>query len=314
MGSVIVTKGREVKDPRIEQVLSSVSIKFRYEADYPLAKLISDEQTQVRFADNIAPKKEVDRYLDLLKAGVVFPPIVVLKDGRIVDGNTRWGAFQRDRKRVTIPAYVLDTSSPAIARRIGVELNAQAGKRMERAELSNWLATGNGSVSEEDARRITGWSKTTISRVRGALQFDARRAKLNVSLQASLPDEVKAYLNNVADPDVFRDLTILADEAGLKRSEVSALVSQVNDVAKTDVQAAREVVSGQRREAALRIQERAAGLRVTTPLYQQMAMHVGWIVKQGPSGLHDSNAYTAPRARALLESAVEVLREAIELY
>jgi len=302
-----------MQDPRTEGVLSSLKVKFEYWAEYPVSKLISDEATQVRFKDNRRPKKEVDRYRDLLKAGAEFPPVVVMQGGQVVDGNTRWGAYDALRKAV-IPAYVCQITSPALARRIGVELNSNHGKRMEKEELANWLATGNGSVGDDDALRITGWSPSTVRRVRGALQFEGRRTKLGVPLSTSLPDTVKAALNKITSPEVFADLTALADEAGLKPREISQVTGQVNETALTDVAAARSTVSELRAASGQRIEERRAGLRVTTPLHQQMSMHLGWAIKQGPSGLHDTNTHTGPRSKVLLEDALTVIREALARY
>lgn len=301
------------RDPRTENVLKHLSVKFEYDADYPLHKLILDEETQVRSGDNQAPKKEVARYLDLLKAGATFPPIVILKGGRVVDGNTRWKAFTAN-KRTFIPAYVCDISSPALAKRIGVELNAVHGRRMEKAELTSWLSSGNGTVTEDDALRITGWSGATIRRIRGALQFEARRTKLGVALKTSLPDDVRAVLNGVTNPEAFAMLTALADEAGLKAAEARHLVRQVNEAALTDPEAAKRIIQLATIDNGQRIEDRRAGLRVTTPLYQQMAMHLGWVLGKGAPGLHDASPYTGTRSKALLEDALAVIKEALERY
>jgi hypothetical protein len=306
-------KGVLMQDSRTESVLTSLKIKFDYWPEYPLSKLVSDPLTQVRLTDNQAPAPEVKRYTDLLKGGAEFPPVVVMKDGRLIDGNTRHAAYSRQRKAV-IPAYVCDVTSPALARRVGVELNSNHGKRMEKQELINWLGDGNGSVSEEDALRITGWSKSTISRVRGALHFEARRSTLVIPLNTALPDAVKAALVKVTDPDCFRELTVLADAAGLKPQEVNQVAKEVNLASLVDVGTALRVISDLRAASAQRIEEHRAGLRVRTPLNNLLNMHLGWIVKQEPSALHDRNQHTGPRSQILIEQAIRVLREALERY
>lgn len=302
-----------MEDPRTESVLSSLKVKFEYVAEFPLSKLVLDQETQVRFEDNQATGPEVKRYWDLLKGGAEFPPIVIMKNGRVIDGNTRWAAFDRQHTS-RIPAYICEITSPALAKRIGAELNTVHGRRMEKAELASWLSSGNGSVGEEDALRITGWSATTVKRVRDAQLFEARRTKLGVSLTSSLPDTVKQALNKVTDPEAFRQLTLLADEAGLKKSEINQVSKQVNEAALTDAAAARRLIDDLRAGSGQRIEERRAGLRVTTPLYRQLAMHLGWVTGKGPSGLYDANPYTGPKSRALLEEAQNVIREAVERY
>ena len=302
-----------MKDPRTESVLDSLKVKAEYAAEYPLIKLVLDQETQVRFEGNQARPEEVKRYMDMLEHGAEFPPIVIMKSGRVIDGNTRWSAFDRKNRHV-IPAYVCDVTSPALAKRIGAELNAVHGRRMEKAELANWLASQNGSVSEEDALRITGWSRRTVSRTRDALHFEARRAKLGITLTTALSDSVKQALNKAINPDVLRDLTTLADEAGLSIPEINQVVKQANATALTDVNAARQLISDLRADSTQRIEERRAGLRVSTPLYRQIAMHLGWVNGRGASGLHDINPFTAPKSRAVLEEAQNVIREAIERY
>lgn len=302
-----------MKDPRTESVLSSLKVKFEYDPEFPLAKLVLDQETQVRFEVNQAPQREVKRYADLLKAGAEFPPIVILRNGRVVDGNTRWNAYDIQR-RSTIPAYACDITSPALAKRIGAELNAVHGKRMEKEELTNWLASGNGSVSEEDALRITGWSGTTIRRIRSALQFEARRTKLGIVLESALTDDVKAALNGVTNPEAFSLLTALADAAGLRAQEVRQISREVNEAALTDLEAARRIIEAQRLDNGQRIEERRAGLRVSTPLYQQLSMHLGWVIGKGASGLYDPSPHTSPRSQALLENAATVIKEALSRY
>jgi hypothetical protein len=302
-----------VKDPRTEGVLSNLRVKFEYLAEFPVTRLVSDPDTQVRLGDNLAHPKEVKKYKDLLGAGVEFPPIVILKDGRIIDGNTRFGAYDQMRRTV-ISAYVCDISSKAVARRIAVELNAVHGKRMDKEELAHWLAEGNGSVSEEDALRITGWNGRTIRRVRNSLQFEARRTKLSVTLTTSLPEGVRAALNRVTNPELFRALTTLADDAGLTEGEVNKVAKNINEVALTDVAAAHQIINDLRDDCRQRIEERAAGLRLTTPMFQQLSMHAGWLIKQGASRLHDINPHTASRSKALLESTLDVVRDSLERY
>jgi ParB-like chromosome segregation protein Spo0J len=302
-----------MQDPRTEAVLKALSVKFTYEAEADLSKLVSDPDTQVRLPENRAVRTEVRRYADFMRNGAEFPPIVALRGGQIADGNTRFEAYAR-MGRKSVPVYWLDTASPAIAKRISVELNAVNGKRMEKEELARWLADGNGSIPEADAQRITGWKPDAIREARNALQFEKRRTQLGVALDVALPQAVRAKLNGVDNPDVFREMTVLAADAGFSASEANQLVKKVNETAKTDIPAALLAVSEARADNAQRIEERAAGLRVTTPLFTQLALHAGWMTKQGATGLHDTNKYTAEKSQALLEQVRAVIDEALGKY
>lgn len=298
-----------MRDPRTEAVLNSLRVKFEYQPELAMSKPFVEPSTQVRLDVNRATAPEVKRYTDLLKAGAEFPPICIMKDGRVIDGNTRLHAFNNQR-RSTIPAYICDITSPSLAKRIGVELNSVHGKRMEKEELVLWI--GENGVGDEDIARITGWSSTTVARTRGALLFDSRRRQMGIDLISVLPDTAKQALARVTLNEPFRALTALADEAGLKAREIAALAKQVNE-APTEAEAL-HIVSDFRHESAPRIEEHKAGLRASTPLYQQLRMHAGWLIKQGSTGLYDANPYTGPKSRAVLEDLREVIAQALERY
>jgi len=302
-----------MKDPRTESVLAALGVKFEYVPEFPMANLVSDQTTQVRREENQAPKPEVDRYHKLLQAGAEFPPIVVTSAGKVIDGNTRWSAFERMR-RVTIPTYRCDTTSTNVAKLIGVELNAVHGKRMEKAELADWLATANGRVTADDAQRLTGWSARTVVRVKEALKFDDRRNKLDIPLSTVLPEVVREALMRVTDAGCFRALTILAEKAGLTAREISEAAREINELALTDPEAAFRKISELEADRREQIAERAAGLRVSTPKYRQIALHLGWVIKQGPAELHDTNPATSAKSQRYIEEALSTLKDALTRY
>lgn len=302
-----------MQDPRTEGVLKSLGIKFQYVPEFAMSDLVSDPTTQVRREENRAPKVEVERYFKLLRAGAEFPPIIVTAAGKVIDGNTRSGAYEKMR-RTTIPAYRCDVTSPAVAKRIGVELNAVHGKRMEKTELIDWLGKGNGSVSEEAALRITGWSSRTVQRVREALKFDARRASLGIELVTVLPETVRGALWKVTDPQCFRALATLADDAGLTAPDVNGIVKQLNELSLTDPAAALDKIEELRKDRSTEIEERRAGLRASTPISRQIALHLGWVIKQQASGLHDTNPHTSAKTQRYLEEAAEVIKEGLARY
>ena len=111
-------------------------------------------------------------------------------------------------------------------------------------------------------------------------------------------------------------MTRLRDDAGggLPEKEVSAAVREVNSLAHTDPDAAFRVIEEMRANLGTQIEEHRAGLRVSTPKSKQIAMHLGWVIKQPPADLRDTNPYTTDRTRRYLEEAVEVLREALARY
>jgi hypothetical protein len=302
-----------MQDPRTESVLTALGVQFEYIPEFPMAELISDPSTQVRREENRAPKPEVERYHKLMKAGAEFPPIVITGTGAVIDGNTRQGAAVKMR-RTTFPVYQCDTTAAAVAKLIGVELNAVHGKRMEKAELAEWLASGNGSVSADDAERLTGWSARTVQRVREALKFNVRKDKLGIHLVTVLPEAVREALMKITNPECFRALSLLADEAGLTATEINSIVKEINELSLIDPDTALAKIHELRHDRQQQIDERRAGLRVSTPMYRQIALHLGWVIKQGPSGLHDANPHTSAKSQRYLEEAQTVIKEALARY
>lgn len=302
-----------MQDPRTESVLTSLGIKFEYIPEFPTAKLVSDPTTQVRREENRAPKPEVERYHKLLAAGAEFPPIVVTKTGKVIDGNTRWGAYDKTRRTV-IPAYRCEVTAANVAKLIGVELNAVHGKRMEKAELIDWMANGNGSVPMEVAQRLTGWSPKTVRRVKEALKFNERAKKLNVKPVTVLPEAAREALMKVTDAEAFRAMTSLVDDAGLTSGEINEMAKEVNDLSSVNTADALARIEAARQDRSQQIEERRAGLRASTPMYRQIALHLGWAIKQSPTGLHDTNPYTAAKSQRYLEDALVVIKEALTRY
>src|SRR6202035_2156884 len=118
----------------IENKLATRSVSFTFEPNLRISQIRDVEGNQVRLSEHRAPKAMVARYAEQMKAGAIFPAIVVNEQYEIVDGNTRWMAVQRNKK-ATIAAYVCSNLSALQARSLSVELNQSHGLAMTEEEI-----------------------------------------------------------------------------------------------------------------------------------------------------------------------------------
>src|SRR4051812_28994438 len=98
------------RSEQVESKLGARHITFKFVAELPVADIRDAEGNQVRRIDRRAPKELVARYAEQMKAGAVFPAIVVNDRLELVDGNTRRGAAERIGLPV-IAAYVCEDLS-----------------------------------------------------------------------------------------------------------------------------------------------------------------------------------------------------------
>ena len=93
--------------PRPRASSPPATSSFAFEPNLDIDQIRDVEGNQVRLSDHRAPKETVDRYAQQMKAGAIFPAIVVNDRYEIVDGNTPvdGGATQQEgrRRRVRLP-------------------------------------------------------------------------------------------------------------------------------------------------------------------------------------------------------------------
>src|SRR4051794_16288523 len=97
------------RNSELETELDRQGIRYKRIAAFPLSHIRVLEQAQVRSEGERAPKDMVERYTAHMRAGAVFPPLVLHESPEattVVDGHTRMKAAQNER-RPTFPAYVL---------------------------------------------------------------------------------------------------------------------------------------------------------------------------------------------------------------
>ena len=215
-----------------ESKLAARHVHFVLEPNLDIKQIRDVEGNQVRLSEHRAPKATVDRYAEQMKAGAVFPAIVVNDRYEIVDGNSRWMASRRN-KRKTIAAYVCSDLSALQARSLSVELNQSHGLSMTEEELRAFItgAVEEGQVLDAKAySRITGVKASTLTRWVAAKHFDMRAGRdgLAIGQLKDLPDSVRAALNVAKLEAVFVQATALAVDAKVPTAQLRTIITEAN--------------------------------------------------------------------------------------
>src|SRR5207248_11320158 len=118
----------------LDERLRARYIAFTLEPNRAVNEIAVTEGQQVRLIGHRAPPEMVARYAQQMKAGAVFPAIVVNHLRELIDGNTRRLASIKAGSPV-IAAYICAGLSALEARALSVELNQANGLAMTEEEI-----------------------------------------------------------------------------------------------------------------------------------------------------------------------------------
>lgn len=215
-----------------ESKLAARHVSYVFEPNLDIKQIRDVEGNQVRLSEHRAPSVTVDRYAEQMKAGAIFPAIVVNDRYEIVDGNSRWMAAERN-KRVTIAAYVCSDLSALQARSLSVELNQSHGLSMTDEEIRAFItgAVEEGQVLDAKAyARMTGVKPSRLTRWVAAKHFDMRAARDGLASDQlkDLADSVRAALNVARLKAVFVQATALAVDARVPAAQLRTIITEAN--------------------------------------------------------------------------------------
>ncbi len=235
------TSATPVKSREIAEI-ERVGLGYTEVAQYDLGNVDLKRRVQVRELAHYMRKETVEQFA-VHMASSQFPPIVMTRDGYIVDGNTRVQA-KRLRKENFFPAIVLDVDweggSPK--RRgellaLAATLNQFGGERLTTKEVRrvarDFIALG--WLNEQIGRAI-GVRASTVTAVRKEVEAEAKLEK--VGLKANGDDSVRGpSLRALGAKDVlalndvpFRQLAELARDADLNAKEIVSLAKEAKDL------------------------------------------------------------------------------------
>ena len=272
-----------------ESKLAARHVPFVFEPNLDVKEIRDVEGNQVRLSEHRAPKAMVDRYAEQMKAGAVFPAVVVNDKYEIVDGNTRWIASQRN-KRKTIAAYVCSDLSALQARALSVELNQSHGLSMTDEEIRTFItgAVEQGQVLDAKAySRMTGVKASTLTRWVAAKHFDMRAARDGLASDQlkDLSDSARASLNVAKLEAVFVRVTALAVDARVPATQLRTIITEAN-AAPSEAEAL-AVVAGARTARSEDIKTIASGFKSNPLRSKGSALHISGLLRFEISDLLD---------------------------
>jgi hypothetical protein len=296
---------------QIERKLAARHIHFTFEPNLDVEKIRDVEGHQVRFTAHRAPKATVARYAEQMRAGAVFPAIVVNERYEIIDGNSRWMALQRNKIR-TIAAYVCSDVSALQARSLSVELNQSHGLSMTEDEIQAFItsAIDDGQVLDTKAySRMTGVKSATLRRWVAAKHFEIRATRVGLAAEYFVPlgDSVRAALNVAKLKEVFRQVTALAVDAKVPAAQIKAVVTAAN-AASSEAEAL-AVVAHARALRSEDIKAIAAGFKSARRKSAGSTLHIGGLLRFEVADLLD----VSPEKHAEMFNRMSRLRERLDI-
>jgi len=307
---------------QIESKLTARHIDFEFEPNLRLDTIRDVEGNQVRLCEHRAPKEMVKRFAEQMRAGAVFPAIVVNDRRELVDGNTRRAAALKNGYE-TIAAYICSDLSALQARSLSVELNQSHGLSMTDDEIHAFVASAvqEGQLLDTQSyARMTGITASTLSRWVAGEQFQMRAEREGIEPRdaATLSESAQAALQVARLKSVFLEVTALALAARMPATQLKKLITKAND-APSEAEAL-AVVAGERDERLDDIKAIAAGFHAIKPKRSRSTLHVNGLLRCRVEELldvaPDNQHATFLRLRALqdhINAAVEQARSLWDL-
>jgi hypothetical protein len=246
------------------------------EPNFAIDRIADADGNQVRMIEHRAPPDMVSRYAEQMKAGAVFPAIIVNERGELIDGNTRRLAAVK-AGRSTIAAYICSDLTALQARSLSVELNQCHGLSMTNQEIHAFItgAVHEGhKVDTQAYARMTGVRPSTLERwkAQASFQLRAKRAGLGDVQVSGLSESAQAALNGIRLTAVLVSATELVIAAKMTVADARKLVTAVNEAPSES--ASLSVVSAERARRASDIRAIATGFTTGRRPAHRPAMHV----------------------------------------
>jgi hypothetical protein len=270
--------------------IERLGFDFSENAQYDVTQLSDKRRVQCRETGHYAPKESVARYA-IQMSHTAFAPIVVTRDGWIVDGNTRVGAVLL-RKEKFFPALVLDASYGGANQKtqdellaLAATLNAQNGVPLTgketRTVVRRFIALG--WLNEQIGRAI-GVKASTVTQVRKEIEAEQKLEKVGLAVNGGKDTLRGASLRALGSKDVlalndvpFKTLAELSRDADFNAKEI--LDAAKDAKAAGSDSAALAQISELRTEMRDRIQQKTLTGVGKPPISRQIRQHLGNVLK-----------------------------------
>lgn len=313
-------------DPN-ELIEAMLGVKAKLEPDFDLTQLDPDERLQIRLDPNNAPKEMVLRFAHQMTFSK-FPPIVVTKDPRIVDGNTRYrGRIERGERfaaALVIPIEY-DTADDETQTRLhylGLALNNSNGKPLDKVERRSMARDAiRLGMSTRQVSSTVGFPDKVINALRREVLAEQRLKAVGLEelvnpdnpqiREASL--RVLGTVTESLDDQLFSGLATLTADAGFNASEVRAMATSVKEVGTPDL--ALDRLNREREANAQRIADRKRSGDGHPPASRALMQRLGFIInsERPTEAMVEANREKMEEHLAAVELAITRLSEVAEL-
>jgi ParB-like chromosome segregation protein Spo0J len=318
----------QVDDER-EWARAGVKVKKEtaFRLDHP--RLFTLEEAQVRSINDRADPATVERYVQAMKNGAQFPPIVIAEvpwsDGKPaytkIDAHNRVdAAIQVGMK--TFPAYVLSDAPFTYLKATALRKNASHGLLLDEDQalqaVAELLTAG---MKVDHLARLTGLKRSKIDRAAQALRFNNRLQSLDLDLSPdqrkwldNLKPTARAAVNrSISHDPLLAEVVKLVVEAEMPGSEASGLAREVGK-AKSDADAMR-FIEGERDVRRSSIESIARGMRPPRPSFvQQFRMHTHALLGIQADAAVDFNVGTRDSSAKLAADLLAFARKLVAAY
>jgi hypothetical protein len=273
------------------------------------------KRIQIRQIAHYAPAAEVTKYAAAMARNDAFPPVVVTKDGYLLDGNTRTEAARRN-KYPTLPALILDRdyvgAPEAVVRRmhlLGAGFNVRNGRGIDRSEqMSAVLAVGTGT--DYDASRIAALLGVSPGFVNGVLSEQKARERaerIGVHVNGSVPSsQLRRLGQSGLNDEPFKLLLKLTQDAGLSVGEINELIKKVKEAGSDS--GALELLTKVREDRKEQISEYAAVGKARPAHSSQLRQRLGFVL-----GFEDNASSLVELNPTLADTHLDVLTRTIDV-
>jgi len=225
------------KAAEIERLIEAVlGVQAELDERYDRLDIRTDDRVQSRIDKNSAPSFMVERYANQM-GEFTFPPIIVTRDGIIVDGNTRNKAREQRNERYS-PALVVpidwDSADEDTKRKLlflSELINNMNGLPLGDEERRKMVLTMvDQNASDAEISTTVGLSLKDIRELRDQHRASKRLTQVGIDPADFADRTLRAFGKNKVhelDDSAYRGVAELTKDSGMKANEVKALAASL---------------------------------------------------------------------------------------
>jgi hypothetical protein len=296
---------------------------FTWEFDFEYPTPDPGRRVQIREEKHYIPRSMVMQVAAAMGRLEKMPPIVVTKDGHLVDGNTRTAAALHN-KYPSIQALVLtdnyEGATEKVERRLrllGAAFNARHGKGIDREEIRRAVEK-IGEDPTYDGTRIAALIgvtdatvKSMLAEMRARQRADSVGIHLNGSVTAT-PLRVLGQASEKLNDEPFAAVASLVQDTGMSGGELREVIKQMHD-AKSD-EGALAVVEEHRKARREQIAEYRASGKSKPPPAAKLRQRLGFILEyeSHPRDLMELNPEVVAKHRSEIQRTIAILQAVLD--